>query len=53
MPNKVVHFVAKREAPSVFYFEVSEPSKIAVEVWDPAKPDETSHVDMRIAVNDD
>ena len=52
-PNKVVTFMAKREAPSVFYFDISESSKITVEVWDHVDPEDDSHIDMRMIANDD
>ena len=52
VPNQVVRFLAKREAPSVFNFDVSEKSKITIEVWD-QDTEAPSRISMLAIANDE
>ena len=50
--NEEVRFVVKREAPTIFYFEVTEPIKIIIESWELVE-DQYSNTDIYITVNDE
>ena len=50
--NEEVRFVVKKEAPTIFYFEVTEPTKITIDSWELVE-DQYSNTDIYITVNDE
>ena len=52
VPNEEVKFVVKKEAPTVFYFEVTESTKITIDSWELVE-DQYSNTDIYITVNDE
>ena len=52
IPNKEVRFMVKREAPVIFYFEVTEKSKITIDSWE-IDEDKYSHTNIFVTANDE
>ena len=52
VPNKEIKFMVKREAPVIFYFEVTEKSKITIDSWE-IDDDKYSHTNIFVTVNDE
>ena len=50
--DEEVLFVVKKAAPSIFYFEVTEPAKITVESWE-ADEENYSNTDIFVTQNDE
>ena len=53
MPNKVVKFMVKRESPTIFYFDVSEPSKITIDSWELNQGDNYTPTNIFVSANDE